>query len=120
MTTLLVVVGGALGAAGRFLVDRLLSARGRGRLPVGTLCVNLLGSLALGLAVGSLVRSGGAYALLATGVCGAFTTWSTLAVEISDLLRTRPATAAAYLAATLGGGIALAFVGLVLSGGLRG
>ena len=118
MTTLLVMLGGAVGAAARFLVDRAVTARSRGALPAGTLCVNLAGSLALGLAVGFLASSGSAYAVLATGVCGAFTTWSTLAVEVVDLIRARPRAAGVYVLVTVAGGILLAFLGLALSGGL--
>ena len=118
MTLLLVMLGGALGAAARFLVDRAVSARLPRAIPLGTLCVNLAGSLALGLAAGAFTTSSSAYAMLATGVCGAFTTWSTLAVEVVDLLRARPWLAVGYLTLTLVAGVVLAFIGLVISGAL--
>ncbi|QWC85954.1 CrcB family protein [Nocardioidaceae bacterium] len=118
MTALLVMLGGAVGAAGRYLCDRFVSSRAPRDLPAGTLAVNLLGSLALGLLTGLLVTTGSAYAVLGTGVCGAFTTWSTLAVETVELLRGRPALAVAYLAATLLGGLSLATVGLLATGAL--
>ena len=118
MTALLVVLGGAVGAAGRYLIDRLVSARAPGALPAGTLTVNLVGSLALGVATGFLTTTGSAYALLGTGVCGAFTTWSTLAVETAELLRGRPALGLAYVLATLLGGLSLATLGLVATGAL--
>ncbi|WP_313691785.1 fluoride efflux transporter FluC [Halorarum halobium] len=82
---LLVAVGGALGAAGRFLVGQRLPSRR------ATALVNVLGSLVLG-AVGGAVSAGypTTLALLAgTGFCGAFTTYSTFAVELHDLLASR-------------------------------
>ena len=118
MITFLVLLGGALGAAGRYLTDLAVSRWLPGDLPAGTTAVNLTGSLALGLAAGTLTRDGTAYALLATGICGAFTTWSTLALQAAELLARRPRVAAAYLALNLLGGIALAAAGLAATGAL--
>lgn len=73
-------VAGGLGAIARFLLDGAVSARlGRG-FPYGTLAVNVLGSLLLGALVGAGLR-GDAYQLLGTGLIGAFTTFSTWALE---------------------------------------
>lgn len=80
MTVLLVVVGGAAGAAVRAGVARTWA--GRGRTPRhATLLVNLAGSLLLGLVAGAAPTS---YALLGIGFCGALTTFSTYAVEVLD------------------------------------
>jgi len=115
MTWLLVAVGGALGAAARYLVDLAATRRFGTGLPWGTLLVNVTGSAALGLLVG---LSGGnassrLVALLGTGFCGAFTTasavaWETLALAEHGPLRR----AAAYLAVSLALGVALAGAGL--------
>lgn len=71
---------GGVGAMSRFLLDGAVSARlGRG-FPYGTLAVNLLGSLALGALVGAAVR-GQVFDMAATGLLGAFTTFSTWALE---------------------------------------
>ena len=81
----LVAGGGALGALGRYLVGRILPGRR------ATALVNVLGSFALG-AVGGAVASGypPSVALLAgTGFCGAFTTYSSFAVELHRLLERR-------------------------------
>ena len=72
MTVLLVALGAAVGAVGRLLVARALPGRR------ATLAVNVLGSALLGLLVGPPAST---YALLGTGFCGAFTTFSTFAVE---------------------------------------
>ncbi|NHI18702.1 CrcB family protein [Phycicoccus endophyticus] len=62
-------------------------ARDRAGLPTpaGTLAVNVAGSLALGAVVGSGV-DGGWLALVGTGFCGAFTTFSSLALEVWDAM----------------------------------
>lgn len=76
MTALLVVLGAALGAPARLLVSRLVADE------TGTLVVNVLGSLLIGLFAG---LSASSYALLGVGFCGAFTTYSTFAVEAVTL-----------------------------------
>ena len=72
MTGLLVVLGAAVGAPARLLLERAV----RGLR--GTLAVNVLGSAFLG---GLVHTSPSTMALLGTGFCGAFTTYSTFAVE---------------------------------------
>lgn len=82
-TALLVTVGAAVGAPARLLVGHWLRV-GVGATPTGgTLCVNVIGSLLLGLLVGAAV-TGDAMALVGVGFCGALTTFSTLALEIWD------------------------------------
>jgi CrcB protein len=86
MTELLVALGAAVGAPARYLTDTAVRRRRPGSFPWGTLLVNVSGSFALGLLVGAGVGPQWA-ALLATGFCGAFTTWSTLAVDVVLLAR---------------------------------
>jgi CrcB protein len=91
---LLVMVGGGVGAALRFLLDGLVKARvARTRLrafPVGTLVINVTGSLVLGLLTG-LAQAGtipvSTVAVLGTGMMGGYTTFSTASVETVQLLR---------------------------------
>ena len=85
---LLVALGAAGGAPARWWVDRAvtraLDRRGTGGgLPWGTLTVNVVGSLLLGIVAGLTVRLGTDVValLVGTGFCGAFTTFSTFAVE---------------------------------------
>ena len=73
------VVGG-VGAIGRFVLDGAVTARLGRDFPYGTLAVNLLGSLILGVLVGAAVRDD-AYDIAGTGLLGAFTTFSTWALE---------------------------------------
>ena len=91
MTTLLVAVGAAVGAPLRYLLVRL-----DGRVPWGMLAVNTIGSGLLGL-FAALSLGEAAWALLATGFCGGFTSFSTFAVQAVE----RPArVATAYVLAT--------------------
>jgi fluoride exporter len=82
-------LAGGLGAASRFVLDRLLSSRLAARLPVGTLVVNLSGSFAAGIVVGLAV--GGTVTdelrlVVAGGYLGAYTTFSTAMYETARLL----------------------------------
>jgi CrcB protein len=80
---LLVLAGGALGAPLRYLVDRAVQARHDMAFPWGTFTVNVAGSFVLGLLTG--VSSAHAQLLLATGLCGALTTYSTFSYETLKL-----------------------------------
>jgi CrcB protein len=80
----LVVLGvgllGGTGAIARFLLDGTIAGRLGRAFPYGTLVVNLLGSFVLGVFVGAAL-SGDAYRVVGTGLIGAFTTFSTWALE---------------------------------------
>jgi CrcB protein len=85
-TYLLIALGGALGANARFVAASLAASRWGTRLPWGTLLINVTGSFLLGLflAVPAL-GTGSGRALLATGFCGGYTTFSTFAFETAAL-----------------------------------
>jgi CrcB protein len=76
MRALLVVLGAFVGAPARLLVSRAVVDEN------GTLIVNVVGSLLLGLFAG---LGADWYALLGVGLCGAFTTYSAFAVEVVTL-----------------------------------
>lgn len=67
---------GGIAAAARFVLDAEVTVRWRGRFPLGILVVNLLGSLALGIVAGAGLDGDG-YTIVAGGVLGSFTTFST-------------------------------------------
>jgi fluoride exporter len=84
MTVLLVLVGGALGAPVRYVVDLMVQSRHDSVLPWGTFVVNAAGSLVLGATAGGVAAAGGPQWLLTlvgTGFCGALTTFSTFSFE---------------------------------------
>lgn len=79
--TVLVAVGGALGAVGRYAVGELLASR---RFPWATLSVNVLGSFVLGVILFGPV-DGDLTLLVGVGFCGAFTTFSSFSFQTVDL-----------------------------------
>lgn len=85
-----VALGGAAGSVARFLLGSLLQQRAGGSFPVGTLLVNITGSLALGFlleyALATPAISREVRALLTTGFCGGYTTFSTFSYETAKLL----------------------------------
>ena len=98
--SLLVICGSALGGLARYwaaiLMDRLLGPA----FPWGTLLVNVLGSLVIGLAASATdARANAAFrAFLMVGVCGGFTTFSSFSLQSLDMLHQgRLAAALAYI-----------------------
>ncbi|MGV9820744.1 fluoride efflux transporter CrcB [Nocardia xishanensis] len=85
MTTVLVVIGGMIGAPLRYLIDRAMAARFESLLPLGTLTVNIVGSAALGGLYGASADSW-LLSLAGTGFCGALTTFSTFGYETIRLV----------------------------------
>jgi CrcB protein len=79
-----VAVLGGLGAVARYRVGAAVAARVGGDFPLGTLVVNLPGTLALGVLVGAAAATR-AELLLGIGFLGGYTTFSTWMVE-SELL----------------------------------
>jgi fluoride exporter len=78
----LLAVGGVggVGAIARLWLDDIVSARAGGRLPYGTLAVNVSGAFVLGLLVGAALDAD-VYRIGGTGLIGAFTTFSTWTLE---------------------------------------
>ena len=112
---LVIFVGGALGTVARYLFA-VHHPVAQGGFPWVTLVVNLSGSLAIGLLVPLTEhiaqRAPLARPLLVIGFLGGWTTYSTLAVEAVLLGKgAHVGLAAAYLAASLVGGLALVTLG---------
>ncbi|GAA3282516.1 CrcB family protein [Paenarthrobacter aurescens] len=116
----IVAAGGVFGALARHGLGLVIPAPGAWPLP--TLIINLSGALALGLLLEGLSRRGpdaGTRRVLrlalGTGFLGAFTTYSTLALDAVHLLMAGAVPGAAgYLAASLFGGAAAATAGIWL------
>lgn len=103
---LLVFLGGGLGAALRHGVNLAALRAGWTAFPYGTLCINVVGSLLMGVAVAWFTaRSGLSPSLrlfLTTGVLGGFTTFSAFSLEAALLYeRGQPVLAAVYVLASV-------------------
>lgn len=115
---LLVMAGGAVGAGARHLFGRMTLALFGPGYPWGTLGVNLIGGLAMGLLVGMLARTGAGEAwrlALGVGVLGGFTTFSAFSLDIANMIqRGEAATALGYALASVVGSVVALFGGLML------
>lgn len=117
-----VMIAGAVGAIARYQLDGFIQDHAHGAMPIGTLVINVTGSLLLGLLVGLRLRHGmpATVELAAgTGFCGAFTTFSSLMYETTRLAQDgayRQAARTLSLNMVVGGGAAA--LGLVVTGAL--
>jgi len=119
---LYVFLGGCMGTATRYWTSLQLLPAGDG-LPVATLFVNLLGAFLLGFLLEGLVRLGSDNGIrrvtrltVGTGFMGAFTTYSTFAVEIDLLVRqSQTTTAFIYALLTVIGGLILSSAGIQIA-----
>lgn len=125
MTPLLfagVALAGGLGAALRLLVDRAVLARAGGTYPWGITIINLTGSFAIGFVAGlaqSTLLSAPWVSVLAVGLLGGYTTFSTVAVETALMVRRREwAPAVLNGAAQLVAAVALAAIGMAVGAAL--
>ncbi|MGB6244158.1 fluoride efflux transporter FluC [Gordonia sp. (in: high G+C Gram-positive bacteria)] len=114
-----VFVGGAAGTAVRWAAEQMWPA-GDGQWPWGTFAVNLAGAFVLGALLEGLARLGRdagwrrrTRLAVGTGFCGALTTYSAFALEISLLGRSEHfGLAVAYAIVSVAAGVLLASTGL--------
>ena len=112
MNFLLVMAGGAVGSAARYGAGKLTLAWLGPDYPWGTLAVNLIGGLLMGLLAGVLARTGGSEhtrLLIGVGVLGGFTTFSSFSLDTVLMIeRGQWSVAITYaLGSLLGSGLAL-------------
>ena len=113
-------VAGGLGAVLRFVVDGSFKARTQGALPVGTIFINVTGSFLIGIVVGlasATVLDDVWATILASGLLGGYTTFSTASFETARLVQQqRPLIAVVNSLGPIFVGLVAAVVGLVLGG----
>lgn len=119
---LLVGLGGAAGSIARYGVSLAFARLPTGTYPLATLSINLVGSLLIGIFFGIFTRDTTAsnqnmLLLLATGLCGGFTTFSAFALENINLMqRGQTSVALAYSIISVAGGLLCCRLGLWMVG----
>ena len=119
LTILAVASGGAIGATLRLLINGSVNKHFTHTLPLGTLTVNIIGSLLIGMLFAyfhiNSTLSPHLKTFLITGILGALTTYSTFAIESFFLLEAGDYTQAfANMALNLFGTILFAGLGYIL------
>ena len=120
MTYLWVAIGGAAGAVARYGMGNAIAGRVGREFPWGTLTINAIGSLLIGVLLTWLVeRDVGAATwrpLFVVGVLGGYTTFSAFSYEVVALADAgRMGRAAAYVVASVALGIVACAVGVTLT-----
>jgi CrcB protein len=118
-----VLIGGAVGSLARLMLGAAMQQRFGLAFPVGTLVINVTGSMLLGFlmrfaldttAVTPVMR-----ALLTTGFCGGYTTFSTFSYETVDLMREGfYAKAGVYVVSSVTLGLVGTFAGFTVAHGI--
>ena len=116
--TLLVMTGGALGAAARYHLGRLIFHFGGMGFPYGTLVANVSGGFLMGVLAAVLARSDFVdepwRLLLGVGLLGGFTTFSTFSLELLNMIeRSEWGTAIGYAMLSVVGAVLALFAGLM-------
>ncbi|AKQ42675.1 camphor resistance protein CrcB [Aurantiacibacter atlanticus] len=122
LASVYVALGGGIGALARYQMGRLMTAwmgaPAMGVFPWATLAVNTIGSVAMGLLAGWLVRSTPENAdqlrlLLGVGLLGGFTTFSAFSLELAMLIqREQVMIAGLYIMLSIGLGVTGMLFGL--------
>lgn len=120
---ILVMLGGALGSGARFGIGRLTLAQFGPSYPWGTLAVNLIGGLAMGLLVGLLARIAqpeqNYFLFIGTGILGGFTTFSAFSLDaVSMIQRGAIGSAAIYALISVIGSMVALLAGLATARGI--
>lgn len=118
----LVAVGGAVGSVARYLTGIAAGRLVRLSAPwLGTFAVNVVGGCLMGLLVGYLAHRGAAdqdrwRLLLAVGVLGGFTTFSSFSLDAAKLIQSRAyGEAGLYMLASVVLSVGALFLGLIMA-----
>lgn len=118
MNALLVALGSAAGGIARYFVSQAMGKTSG--FPWGTFCVNVAGSLVIGILSGCIARTSGntagirAFAVI--GFCGGFTTFSTFSNDVFKLFESgHLLMAAGYILGTITVGLIAVWLGYLIS-----
>ncbi len=121
-TLVYVALGGAIGASGRYLVSQMAARLLGASFPWGTITVNVVGSLAMGVLAACLMSTkttSPAVPFLMTGILGGFTTFSAFSLDALMLVeRGQMGSAALYVALSVVLSIGAVALGYGLTRGL--
>ncbi len=114
-------VGGVIGACARYELALAVPFRA-GTFPTSTFVINVTGSFVLGFLLTVLVErwrpNEYVRPLVATGIIGAYTTWSTFMTDADKLIRDgHVGVAVVYVAASMVSGLAAVYAGTILARG---
>jgi CrcB protein len=113
-----VAIGAGVGGVSRYLLASFIQERAGPGFPMGTLIINITGSLLLGFIARYALTSGAVSpemrALLTTGFCGGYTTFSTFSYETVLLMEDGEyGRAGLYIGLSLGLSLLAMFLGFV-------
>jgi len=117
---LLVAIGGAIGSVLRYGTGVAVGSVWREAFPLGTLLINIVGSMAMGLFVGAMARllpgwQNEARLFFAVGVLGGFTTFSSFSLDAIVLLERGDLLAMAlYVVVSVLGGLSALWLALLV------
>ena len=114
------MLGSAIGGGARYLIGPWIQNRTGAVFPIGTLVINVLGSLIMAFIFRYAMESAAVRpevrVMLTTGFCGGFTTFSTFSYETVRLIEDGDWHRASwYVALSIAFSVAGAFAGLALA-----
>lgn len=112
-----VAIGGAVGSVARFLVALLIQRWSASTFPAGTLLINVTGSFLVGFLMRSALDTSSmtpeVRALLTTGFCGGYTTFSTFSYDSIMLMESGQfGRAGVYVALSVGASLLATLTGI--------
>jgi CrcB protein len=120
MIPLYIAAGGAVGSVLRYFLSGYIVSTLKTSFPVGTLTVNIVGSLFMGIIIGYMVKtlphSNEVRAFLVVGILGGFTTFSAFSLDTITLIeRGNIVSALIYVALSVFVSIVALFIGLQIT-----